>query len=52
MARPTDDKKESTIRLRINTTLRRHIENKARESGVTMSEYIRKVLERHFRERG
>lgn len=50
MARPTIDKKDSTIRLRINDQLREKIEDEAKRSCVSMSEYIRKILEQHFRD--
>ena len=49
MARPTQDKKDSTIKLRINDKLREQIEYQARRKGKSMSEYIRDVLEKHFR---
>jgi len=44
MARPTDDKKESKVILRINDETRKSIEKASRTAGLSMSEYIRDIL--------
>lgn len=44
MGRPTIDKKESTIKLRLNDEMREWIEVKADEANVSMSEYIRYLI--------
>lgn len=40
-----DNKKDSTIKLRISETLRKDIEYQSHLKRISMSEYIRKVLE-------
>ena len=52
MARPTQDKKDSTIKLRINDDLRNKIEQGAKRKCVSMSEYIRMVIDNHFKQGG
>lgn len=42
--RPTTDKKESTIKLRLNDDMREWVEAKADEANVSMSEYIRCLI--------
>ena len=44
MARPTDDKKESKVILRINDETRKSIEKASQTVGLSMSEYIRDIL--------
>ena len=44
MARPTDDKKESKVILRINDETRKSIEKASQTAGLSMSEYIRDIL--------
>lgn len=44
MPRTTDDAKESTVKLRINEEQRKHIEKQAKKNYITMSEYIRKLI--------
>lgn len=44
MARPTSDAKDSTIKLRINDSQRKHIEKASTIKHITMSEYIRKLI--------
>nr|DAW99431.1 MAG TPA: hypothetical protein [Bacteriophage sp.] len=43
--RTSSDPKESTIKLRLNDEMRKHIEKKSKKQGVSMSEYIRKLIE-------
>lgn len=42
--RPTMDKKESTIKLRINEEMRSWIEIRAEIEKISMSEYLRKLI--------
>ena len=42
--RPTTDKKEQTIKLRLNDEMRRWIERQSYKAGVSMSEYIRELI--------
>ena len=44
--RPTLDKKDRTLKLRLNDDMRTWIERKAYHNGVTMSEYIRILIKR------
>ena len=43
--RPTLDKKEQTLKLRLNDEMREWIERRAYENGISMSEYIRNLIE-------
>lgn len=45
IGRPTLDKKEQTLKLRLNDEMREWIEKNADSNGVTMSEYIRGLIE-------
>ena len=42
--RPTMDKKESTIKLRINEDMRSWIESRSDKEKISMSEYLRKLI--------
>lgn len=42
--RPTDDPKETTIKLRLSTDMRQFVEEQARNQGITLSEYIRNII--------
>lgn len=44
MARPTDDKKESKVILRINDEMRKSLEELAKEDNISLSECIRRIL--------
>lgn len=44
--RTTDDKKESTIILRVNDDMRSYLEKCAQKEGVKLSAYVREVLEK------
>lgn len=46
MARTSYDPKETTIKLRINEEMRNYIEKKSKQYGITMSEYLRKIIQR------
>ena len=41
--------KETTVKLRLNDTMRNHIEKSAKSKSVSMSEYIRKLIENDMR---
>ena len=49
--RPTQDKKDSDVKLRINYEMRRWIEMQAGINGMTMSEYIRLLITNDVRRR-
>lgn len=44
--RTTNDKKDSTIILRINEDTRSYLESESSKGGVSMSQYIREVIEK------
>lgn len=44
--RTTDDKKESTIILRVNDDMRSYLEKCAQKEGIKLSAYVREVLEK------
>lgn len=44
LGRPTLDKKEQTVKLRLNDEMRSWIEERSHEEGVSMSEFIREVI--------
>ena len=44
--RTSSDPKESTNKMRLNDETRKHIEKKSKKQGVSMSEYIRKLIEK------
>ena len=43
--RPTTDKKEQTLKLRLNDDMRTWVERAAAAEGISMSEYIRWLIE-------
>lgn len=49
IGRPTLDKKEQTLKLRLNDDMREWIERRAEEECVSMSEYIRGLIEADMR---
>ena len=49
--RPTNDRKEETIKLRLNGRMRRWIANAAYSQGLTMSEFIRVLIAKDMGER-
>lgn len=50
IGRPTIDKKESTIKLRLNDDMREWVETMAKSNEVSMSEYIRQLILENIRE--
>lgn len=44
MPRYSSDPKETTIKLRINGLMREYIEKCAKQKSITMSEYIRELI--------
>ena len=50
IGRPTIDKKESAIKLRLNDDMREWIEMMAKNHEISMSEYIRKLILEDIRE--
>jgi predicted DNA binding CopG/RHH family protein len=44
MPRYSSDPKETTIKLRINELMRKHIEQQAKHKSITMSQYIRELI--------
>ena len=49
MPRPTSDPKETTIRVRINEDMKNHIEKMAKRKYISMSEYMRGLIQRDMR---
>ena len=47
--RPTDDKKDTTLKLRLSDDMRQHIEKMASKRGISMSEYIKHLIESDIR---
>lgn len=45
LGRPTLDKKDQTIKLRLNDEMRSWIEKRAEKEGVSMSEFIRWIID-------
>ena len=49
MPRPTSDPKETTIRVRINEDMKNHIEKMAKRKYISMSEYMRELIQKDMR---
>ena len=49
--RPTSDKKDTTLKLRLNDDMREHIEKKAQRKGISMSEYLRHLIQDDMRKK-
>lgn len=49
MPRYSTDPKETTVKLRLNESMRNHIEKSAKAKSVSMSEYIRKLIQKDMR---
>lgn len=47
--RPTSDKKDTNIKLRLNDDMREHIEKMAKRKDISMSEYLRSLIESDMR---
>jgi predicted DNA-binding protein len=48
--RYTDDKKDSTVKLRLSGDMREQLEDKARHGSVSISEYIRNLIAEDLQE--
>lgn len=48
--RTSVDPKTTTLKLRLNEDMRRHVETKANRSSVTISEYIRELIKKDMRQ--
>ena len=49
LGRPTLDKKDQTIKLRLNDDMRAWIEKRSDKEGTSMSEYIRGLIKADMR---
>lgn len=49
--RPTSDKKDYTVKVRINEDTKKWLSNKSKQNNITVSEFIRDMLENN-RKRG
>lgn len=49
MPRYSTDPKETTVKLRLNEDMRKHIEQSSKRKSVTMSEYIRQLIKNDMR---
>lgn len=47
--RPTDNRKDTTLKLRLNDGMREHIEKMAKQKSISMSEYLRCLIESDMR---
>ena len=44
LGRPTLDKKDQTLKLRLNDDMRSWVEERADEEGISMSSYLRELI--------
>ena len=49
MPRYSNDPKETTVKLRLNDAMRSHIEKSAKAKSVSMSEYLRQLIQNDMR---
>lgn len=49
MGRPTNDKKETTLKLRLNDDMRNHVEKQSSRKEISMSEYLRELIRADMR---
>lgn len=49
MPRPTSDPKETTIKVRINEDMKKHIEDMTKRRYISTSEYIRELIRKDMR---
>jgi len=49
MPRYSNDPKETTVKLRLNDAMRIHIEKSAKAKSVSMSEYLRQLIQKDMR---
>lgn len=47
--RTTDDKKGNILRIRVNEEMNRYLIKRSVETGVNISEYIRKLIDRDIK---
>lgn len=47
--RQTIDKKDSTIKLRVNDEMRKYLESQSKVKLVSISEYVRNLIEKDMR---
>ena len=45
MPRYSADPKDTTVKLRLSVEMKNHLDNKAKSNGITISEYIRKLIQ-------
>lgn len=48
--RPTSDPKTEKIKLRLNDTMKSHVDKISAMKGITVSEYIRELIQRDMNE--
>lgn len=49
--RTTTDPKETTLKLRINEEMRNFVEKSAKRKGITLSEYVRNLIQSDMRDK-
>lgn len=49
--RPTTDKKDSTVKLRLNDDMKTWLDSQASRKGISLSEYMRMLIEKDMRSR-
>ena len=52
MPKYTSDPKESVLKFRLNDDLKKWVDSKAKAKGVSVSEFIRQILEKAKRDNG
>ena len=45
----SNDPKEKTLKLRLNDSMRNHVEKKSKQKNLTMSEYIRELIRKDMK---
>ena len=50
--RTTDDKKDNSIRVRVNDSQMEYLESRSRTKGMTISQYLRDMIEGEMRTSG
>lgn len=48
MGRPTDEKKDIQITIRVSNETRKKLDDRAKKYGMNLSEYLRKFIKEHF----
>lgn len=49
--RTTTDPKETTLKLRLNEEMRNFVEKSAKRKGITLSEYVRNLIQSDMRDK-